>query len=350
MGWSGLGSTVIVFDTQPSQALLDFLAGRLSSEKDSSFASDPALGPMFKQLGIRSTRASLVLNSARNANLRRQLSPTEAAFSEYLSAMREGAAMLRDLMRALVEEQDDLTHRAFARTKKFLPSHVRVDDATVVLLPMGYDARVDYTTVYLDPMLALLVGQAGVSKLLSHEFHHLGRYAITGENLSGMSTRAESKLTDLPSTLRHWISLLELEGIADCVFDMTEFDLPVHRKMIAERNRVRQRYGRFLAKIEVALLRVPPTSGRPRSRSPAVQTLLRSHVHPLGRRLAETVLTGLGRARLVECVGNPPEFLNSYQEVARKQGAFQFGPVLVARLQREWAEGPGRGTSGMGGP
>lgn len=325
---------MIVFDTQPSQALLDYLGGRLSSRREASFSSDPAFRPMLEQFGIKPARASVVLNSARVANLRRHLSPPEAAFSTYLSEMQESAAMLRDLLRMLNEEQDDITRRAFQRTKRLLPAQARVDEATVVFLPMRYDARVDFTTVYLDPMLALLVGQAGVTKMLAHELHHIGRYALTRENLGGIS--ADPKLTDLPSTLRYWVSLLELEGIADCVFDLTEFDLPVHRKMIEQRSNVRQHYGRFLAKIEVALLQLPPSSGRPRPPSASVQALIRSHVHPLGRRLAEAILSGLGRARLAACVGDPTEFVNSYQEVARSRGAFEFGPVLVARLQKGW--------------
>jgi hypothetical protein len=246
--------------------------------------------------------------------------------------MRERGEELRAILARFKKEEPQILDAAFRRTRDYLPREASLPEATVVFLPIGYDSRVDGSSIYFDPVMAVMIGREGVTQLLSHELHHVSRFEMTGEVISGMGMVLDPWLADPNGLVRLWAALLEMEGIADCVFDLSELKLPTHRQMIAARERVYRAYAYHLKTVQKALLQGGHGAAGPSTQHVNLAPRVLEHVHPIGARLAREIQDGLGRADLVECVGKPGLFLRRYQQVARSKGLFQFDPSLLARL------------------
>jgi hypothetical protein len=256
----------------------------------------------------------------------------ERRFARYLSRLKSSGLDLRESLSRLTTVAPRIRGVAGARARLLLPSPVGLERARVVLIPMDYDSMVDGRTVYFDPLLVLMIGEAGVARFLSHEFHHIGRFLLTDENISGVSPRLDPRRLSWTGLIRFWASLLEMEGIADLVFDVCELKLPLYRRMMARRERVTASYGLHLRRAERILLN-PPVGSRAERREigRAMQVILRDG-HPLGKRMAQTIQTEFGRRKLVQCVGRPDRFFRAYQDAAAASGRFQFSEKLLASI------------------
>jgi Putative zinc dependent peptidase (DUF5700) len=322
------------FDPRPANRVLDLLSEGPSRAKARELLRDRTIRRMPEQFGLRLDRAASCLCAASADETAGRRSPTEGRFIAHLATMLKTADELKAFLAGLQREEQRILEAAFSRTRDYLPRGASSPGATVVFLPIGYDARVDRRTVYFDPVLAGIVGREGVVKLLSHELHHVARFELTGEAISGMGLALEPWLADRDGLVRLWATLLEMEGIADCIFALSEFDLPLHRRMISERKRVYREYAEQVSRVQKLLLRERGKKISLRFRRRVLAPLVLEHIHPVGARLAHEILNGLGRAKLVECVGRPELFLLRYQEAAGKKRLLRLDEGLLARLSR----------------
>ncbi len=277
-------------------------------------------------------RAWRIVDRVRDGQHEAGKSIDELRFARYLSHLKSLEPGVTESFVRLKTAFPKIRERSAERAQSLLPSRVRLERARVVFVPLDYDAMVDRTTVYFDPLLALMVGEDGVARILSYEFHHIGRFLLTGENVSGMNPKLDPRHLTWTGLVRFWASILEMEGIADLVFDVKDLQLPIYRPMMARRERVTSSYGQHLRRAERILLNRPVSSrAERRAIGRAVQVVLRDG-HPLGKRMAETILVEFGKRRLIQSVGRPERFFRAYQDAAAQSGLFQFSEELLASL------------------
>lgn len=320
------------FDLLPTLEILDFLGTDRPEEAATRFASTPTMTTVLRRFEVAQKRGPICLDMVSDPTSSTPRSAAEGLLISHLSLLRERDAELRELLKELQHEEEIILERAFSRTREFLPRSTPLGEVSVVFVPLGYDARVDSNTVYFDPLLALLIGREGVTQFLSHELHHVGRFRMTGDNLSGMDLDLGARMADHRTFVRFWVSLLEMEGIADQIFDLAQLQLPVHRARVEERKRVKEQYAEHLSHAQDALLERGEKGTVPRQDLAPIASQVLENVHPLGARLAGDILGTLGKERLVEGVGRPERFLDLYQEVARSKGLFEFDPYIVTEL------------------
>lgn len=319
-------------DGQPTLRLLDDLAHGESGSLAVRLRSNPPLRVAFQIAALPPGRAWRVVDRVRDGHRPAGKSIDERRFARYLSRLKSLEPGVTESFVRLKNAFPKIRERSAGKAQSLLPSLVRLERARVVFVPLDYDAMVDRTTVYLDPLLALMVGEAGVARILSHEFHHIGRFLLTGENISGIEPKLDPRHLTWTGLVRFWASLLEMEGIADLVFDVTDLELPIYRAMMARRERVTSSYGRHLRRAERILLNRPVSSrAERRAIGRAVEIVLRDG-HPLGKRMAETIQVEFGKRRLIQSVGRPERFFRAYQDAAAKSGLFQFSEELLASI------------------
>ncbi len=184
----------------------------------------------------------------------------------------------------------------------------------------------------MDPWTATSLGLKGVRVTLAHEFHHVGRYLVTGENLNIMDPLPPGHLKDVRSVFRNWASWLETEGIADCVSSVTETDVPVLHGIVEVRRRQMEGYGELL---RGCLSQLASAEANPSIQAEDLEKLrsgLRDLAHPIGARMAKFIEAEQGRPALRSCVGRPAEFLQRYDAIVRERGEPEFGPHYLAWL------------------
>jgi len=282
--------------------------------------------------GLRPARAWSIVRKIQDTRPHDWKNSEGLRFARYLARLKSLEPKVAQSLVALKKVAPRIRQRAAAKAQSFLPSPVSLATTRVAFVPMDYDAMVDRTTVYFDPLLAVMIGEVGVTRLLSHEFHHIGRFLLTGENISGIDLNLDPRRLSWTGLIRFWASLLEMEGIADLVFDVRDLGLPRYRPMMARRQRVTATYGQHLRRAERILLD-RPVSGRAQRREigRAMQVVLRD-AHPLGRRMAETVQSEFGRRKLIQCVGRPERFFRAYQDAAAASGVFRFSEELLTNI------------------
>ena len=293
----------------------------------------PELSRMFPAMGIPYPFGLECLRAIHSAAQRERLDDTGKMVVSYVDELVRSRGQFETLLRDFRAAEASWTTAAFEKTRSFLPDSCELGEIRYVFLPLGFDFRTDRRTVYMDPLAAVQYGPDGIRESLSHEFHHVARYRLTGENLSLMAPEEMRAPHHLPGVFREWASWLELEGIADCVSNAIQFDLPALRPAVERRRQQMADYGALL---ERSLARIRGDPGG-RSPNPAEMVLLRKELlglaHPVGARLAEEILTDLGRPALIECVGHPERFLRRYDTVARRRRLVGVDESLLGWLE-----------------
>ena len=319
-------------DTLPTRRLLGELTRTGPVPSAARVRSVRSLGVSFQVYGPRPARGWRIVEEIRKGRRGTWKDSNERRWALYLAALKSGGPRVLKSLLLLQRKAPAIRRRSAARAQALLPVPVRLERAGVVFTPLDYDAMVDGNTVYFDPLLASMIGATGVARLLSHELHHIGRFLLTGENISGLDPRLASRQLTWTELIRFWASLLEMEGIADMVFDVRDLSLPSYRRAMARRDRVASSYGPHLRRVERILLKRPggPRAG-PGAMGRAMQVVLKD-AHPLGKRMAETIRTEFGKQSLVRSVGHPERFFRAYQDAAVAARSFQFSEELLASI------------------
>jgi hypothetical protein len=290
---------------------------------------------MFPAVGIPPSYGLKYLEAVGRPESRGGLDEPGRQVVSYFEALFEGRARFSTLLDELRSREPELISGAFEGTRQFLPEGGSLGRPRLVFLPIGLDFRTDRETVYMDPLAALLYGPEGVQTTLSHEFHHIARYRLTGENLTLMRPHETHAPTTLPALAREWASWLEAEGIADCVSNVTQGDVPALREVAERRRQQMAGYGGLLEEGQTRFRRRDVRTPLERSDGEMLRKALLEVAHPIGARVAGGIVDGLGHRALVECVGRPDLFLRRYNSLATSRRWAAFDDALVDWLKRE---------------
>jgi putative zinc-dependent peptidase DUF5700 len=319
-----------MFDARATRELLDALRSGADESALGSLLSSSDLDLIFPAVGLTAAVGIGYLRGVLDPVARARLDPEGGQVVDYFLSLLGRRDAFETLLVELEARGPELVRAAFEQTCRFLPDGCELGTVRYVLLPLGYDYRTDRETVYMDPAVSLEYGLAGIQHSLAHELHHVARYRLTREELTLMRPDAVPPPQDLPGVFREWGSWLEAEGIADCVANATQFEVPQFRGAAEERRRQMTEYQTIL---EVALEPFRPEATAPDA--PGLVDLrqrLRSLAHPIGYRMAEAIESEYGSAALRTCVGQPRTFLTLFNEVARSRSLVEFPPSLIEQM------------------
>jgi hypothetical protein len=317
-------------DARATLELIDAVRNRWGRDRLIRLFEDRDLALVFPALGLRTELGiELILSSGTSG---RGPDGDAAPLADYLRELVQQRDPLRRLCTELDRAEARLKSSAFQETSALLPEGADLGTPRIVVVPLGYDFRTDRNDLYMDPLAALALGLEGIRKTWAHEFHHIARYRLTGVNLSLMRPDEEAPPSAGTALAQEWATWLEAEGIADCVSNMTETDVPALRSAAAERRRQMEGYGELLAatcaRLRGELSRSPPRVDHLLK----LRSELRGSAHPVGARVARAVLDEHGRAALAACVGHPAELVRRYEEVAARRGLAVFDPEVASAL------------------
>src|SRR5271157_833629 len=306
-----------MIEAEDTLAFVSALEEQAPTSRFESLFQRPELCLMFPAVGIPTAQGIELLEAIRDPARRGDLDEEGRMVAAYLDDLVQNRKPFERLLQDLRGKEAELLRSAFEKTREYLPESCRLGSVRLVFLPIGYDFRTDEETVYIDPLAALQHGLVGIRKTLSHELHHIARYRLTGENITMMRQDEGMRPRLLPDVFRKWSTWLEAEGIADCVWNITDTDIPALRPAVERRRQQMAEYQRFLGDALAQFHTELAGSAADGPVREAFRTELITIVHPVGARMAGAITSGLGRPALVDCVGRPGNFLRRYNEAAK---------------------------------
>lgn len=323
-----------MIDAEETLALISALEEGTPRSRLEQLLQGPTLSRMFPVVGAPVDQGLECLAAVGHKESQGALDDRGRMIVDYFEELVKLRRQFEALLSELRADESGLKGTAFEKTRELLPASTALGDVRLVFLPNGFDFKTDQETVYMDPLASLMYGLEGIRDSLSHEFHHIARYRITGENPTHMRPEVVHPPHDLREVFREWATWLELEGVADCVSNATDHEIaPLHAGIEARRRQMSE-YEHLLA-AALSHFRDPPGLDEPGvGDGESLRKDLSRLAHPVGFKIAERILRSLGRQVLVECVGNPGVFLRRYDEVAEPRGQVPFGPSLLG-----WAFG-----------
>jgi hypothetical protein len=283
-------------------------------EATDTAAAAPLLARAWSSLGIPADalRAALRAITHRESSDRTDAEVREVA--AYFARLADARVEIERFVDSFRADEWAITHEAFSRTRAFLPTGATLGEVRFVIVPLGLDFRTEGQSAYVDPLAGAALGAGGVRTTLAHEFHHIARFRLTGEDLTLMRPEPTLPAPDAASVARYWATWLEAEGIADCVSNVTDTDVPALRSIVDLRRRQMADYETLL-RGALDAFRAADTDADT-TRWVRVKRELLPIAHPVGARMAQEILAGAGRGALVDCVGRPAAFVRQYNEVA----------------------------------
>ncbi|MEM7201656.1 MAG: DUF5700 domain-containing putative Zn-dependent protease [Planctomycetota bacterium] len=257
--------------------------------------------------------------------------------ASYVDHYRGAMAQRDELQRFARELQDrDLIAEVLADTAAWLPANTLQwttppDISFVILEP---DAR-GYERVVMDLCLALDLGDA-LGPTLAHESHHVLRNQLSLVDVP----EGDFPERDLVASLDN----LQAEGVADQI-DKADYlgkddwgSSPLQRILAAMNLRYRKAYAQAdetlaaMDRLLAAWLADPSGAAEVGSE---LRSLLVLGGHPVGFRMANTVLEAFGRERLAANVGDPFAFVADYSDAAAQLGdRHVFSSEALAAVER----------------
>ncbi len=305
------------------------LRDRGSRSSLTALLEHPDLRRIFPAVGIARSQGLRGLEAVRSSDPGLAHGATETQVAAYFRALLASEDRLRELVEYLQSHEAELTGAAFERTRRLLPEQCMLGTVRFAILPLAYDFRTDRESVFMDPLAALAYGPAGIERTLSLELHHVGRYRLTGVNLTLMEPDEEPE-PDAPSDVfRSWAAWLEAEGIADCVASAVDEDIPALHAGIERRRQQLAQYRSLLTEVLDRFRQADRRNAADRSELRVLSQELLDLAHPVGAGLAGRILSKLGPTALTACVGQPELFLRSSDRVAPASGASPFGEPFL---------------------
>ena len=313
------------------EAMLPFIEDAKTSRVSSkdvieSIKKNHAMSGVFKftkkDYGVT---ADVLLNVIYNAFSR--AGEDKATGSRSLSHLKQTYDWCRrnwDLVMASVDflRSTDLEVVVKERAAEYLPSDVVFPDLTVYFVFDGCDGRGFKSQVYMDVTLCAILGREKSIGLLAHEYHHSCRADFALQCSS-------PKWKNVLETLFY----LESEGVADKIYNLggvlPDNSFPPLRQLIRQRTKFYRHAHIHLAEVEKGIL----TDANPR------KIFSKGLNHPLGNYMADLIERRLGKVALVDCVGDPLKFLETYNEAAElekeeKGNTFVFSEAVMSKLER----------------
>lgn len=324
-----------MIESDAVESLISTLNGSPNSQTLDALFSTGDLSRVFPALGIPQSLGMMCLQAVVDRQIPESLGEPGRQICDYLSAYRQIGVDFERFVRSFREHESEIVESAWDRAAELLPASAGPASVKLVLLPLGMDFRTERETVYIDPLAALALGLDGVESTLSHELHHVGRYLATGQNLTLMAPEPLDVGHGVPGIFRNWSVWLEAEGIADCVSNVTQTDVPPLHAAVSRRRREMDEHPLLLRQsldqLSKAQARAPVTP----EDLLELRNRLRNLAHPVGARMAEAIQSKLGRSALVDCVGRPAEFVLKYNQVARSTAGAEVGSRFTAWLNRD---------------
>ena len=323
-----------MIEAEETLALLAALEEGASAERLQALMQGSELKRVFPSAGIPNSLGHDCLLAVGDVDRRQQLEESGRMIVEYLEGLVQARSRFETLLREFRESEGELIASAFEATRGLLPESCSLGRIRLIFLPLGLDFRTDRERVYMDPLAAVQYGLEGIRQTLSHEFHHVVRFRLTGVNLTLMRPPEVPPPGSPADSFREWMAWLESEGIADCVSSATQVEIPSLREGLEHRRLQMAQYGTLLEDA-LALFRTA-VDGRAATAAGLedIQRRLSGLAHPVGARMADYILTEVGRPALVECVGHPDRFLRRYNEVAVEKRLVRFDEPFVRWLDQ----------------
>lgn len=218
-------------------------------------------------------------------------------------------------------KQNDIEKKIELIARKYLPNNIK-PKVTIYFFLNGGDCRAPYKgEIYADIILLTILGKTKAIKLLAHEFHHCCRAEI-------VVPYKKERCPEIFQVLQ-W---LEMEGIADKVYALGE-EIPDNKfkpllKLINIRRRIYSKAKEYLKLLD----RTIQEGG-----NPVLIFIKDCAYHPVGHFMANVIENALGIEKLVEAVGDPFDFIEKYNESAKrlhKPNVYVFSDKTLNRLRK----------------
>lgn len=215
-------------------------------------------------------------------------------------------------------KQVDIKQKMYSMVKKYLPKVIEPVNITIYFVLDGGDCRGFRGEVYADITLLAILGKTKAIGLLAHEFHH--------------SCRAEMAVPyeeDHFSEIFQVLFWLESEGIADKVYDLgaekpdNEFEPLL--KLRKTRRQIYSNARNYLMLFDKAVQKLENP----------VPIFSNNSYHPVGHFMADVIESTFGTSELVKTVGDPFNFLETYNnsaKILRKPEVFVLSDETIRRL------------------
>jgi hypothetical protein len=221
--------------------------------------------------------------------------------------------MIRDLLTGLSKEKDALSRRSMTLACAYFKCSMlnREKPFTVAFAAFQKDARGYGDTIIMDPVFALEAGP-NLALWLAHETHHLLRNPVARAPSPMAQDGAERSVA--------WVLLqLESEGIADQIDKPHTFfgDGYMAMSKFAEYFRAELTSApKRIGQLDVLMRELADCTGKCDDVGDRIRDTAKMAGHPLGYYMAGVIERSLGRAALIESIGDPTRFITAYNRAA----------------------------------
>jgi len=211
------------------------------------------------------------------------------------------------------------------RLRDYLPSNIQIPSTKLYFVFGSGDGRIFYDEATFDVTLAYVLGLENTKGMIAHELHHMARNKEYGDWTE--STGAKFIL-----------STLEAEGVADMVFSihsstLARQDLPIVTMMM--QSQAYNRVDEILKEMDELVSKAYP---REPNKNKLYRLFTKNAFHPVGHVMAQRIENCLGRASLVDCVGNPVKFMKAYQLSAESSNGYKFSSKTIGMIDNIFAK------------
>ena len=311
---------------QPTIDLFRLLEGKPSEKELWTAFGSVFLKESFHQFQLNGEEYDCLERISRGDFSTTGLPQNASRFVRHIKNMLDNSDRILEELTELSDNFGTVDGDAKAKAREYCPRIANCSLAEVIFMPVPYDARVKNGKIFFDPLLAADLGKNGFTGFLAHEYHHSGR----------MSLRRVIDLEQscgCPELIYSVYEILELEGIADMVFEISQLYgiIPQLGRLRRFRQDVFEGFEGYLRSIQEVLLQAIDNKLNNRGLRTEIADILfmKGENHPVGHRMAYEIEAVFGTAGLLECVGSPSAFLKTYQKAARLRGLFTFNERIV---------------------
>lgn len=223
--------------------------------------------------------------------------------------VKENSRLIRDQYKKLKRNKENII--ALNRTLEYLPQNSVSQYPPVSFLIFESNGR-GSSPIVVD--LAASIEWDFVS-FLAHEYHHWYR----GKQLK----YNQRKVSSADRALIDALNLIEAEGVADMVDKKDWYTKSSNaissyaRRFISDV----QRTGGVIKSIDASLIQISKNPNQIRNYGQKIWQALPQRGHTTGYYMARLILEYSNKRELVQCVGNPFRFIQTYNKAAKRAGS-----------------------------